>query len=367
MSVAPRQQGPTDSSRVDLDGAAARAWQPRGWALARFLGLALLALLLVGAGIAQLAARLGWMPDGPQADKLALLRDAGAAEIYFVGASQTLRAIDPALVDAALAEAGCGGRSLNLGSGGASIADMAQVIDRIGALAPGALIVTEGGGLRDTWVRERDGADRHERHAAGLAYLEIALAGARTGRGDGTHLARVLLDSLAAELGRHRLHDALFEAGARSPAGPELLRARGYLAAEQEDDPGSRERRARFLAHLAALASPAVDSMARAALAERAPELAASALALVARIRAAGGRPVLLLLPALGSLAAVSARNAVALEPDLAAIDLAYDRYLLPFPDPDYFWDQGHVTRTGARLVSHALGLELCALLRDGL
>ena len=160
-----------------------------------FLGLFLLVLVLVGAGIAQLAARLGWMPDGPQADKLALLRDAGAAEIYFVGASQTLRAIDPALVDAALAEAGCGGRSLNLGSGGASIADMAQVIDRIGALAPGALIVTEGGGLRDTWVRERDGAGRHERHAAGLAYLEVALAGARTGRGDGTHLARVLLDT----------------------------------------------------------------------------------------------------------------------------------------------------------------------------
>jgi hypothetical protein len=366
MAEASGQSRPANRSLFDLDGPAAGRWRPRPAALAGFLVLALLALLVAGAGIARLAERFGWMPDGPQADKLALLRDAGSAEIYFVGASHTLRAVDPAAVDAALAEAGCQGRSVNLGSGGATIADMARIIDRIGALAPGALIVTEGGGLREAWA-EDDGTGRHERHAAGLAYLDIALAGTRSGRGAWTRALVPYLDALAAELGKHRLYDALFQAGDRAPLDPALLAGRGYLSAEEQGNERTLARRERFLRQLAKLASPKVDRQARAALAERAPELAASALALVARIRAAGGRPVLLLLPALGSLAAVSARNALALEPGLPAIDLAYDRDLLPFPDPAFFWDQGHLTRDGARIVSHAIGLELCALLRGGL
>ncbi len=362
-----RREAACNGSLIDLDGPAARHWRPGPGALARFLLLIAIGLLLVGVGVDRLAAVLDWRPDGPTSDKLALLQAVGAADIYFVGTSHTLRAVDPTLVDQALAEQGCQGHSLNLGAGGATVGDMAMLIDQIETgSASQVLVVTEGGGFRAGQAEGLGRPENAERHADGLDYLAITLAGGRSNGEDWIDGLGHVLDAVAADLGRHRLHDALFERGARQQVRPMLLRAAGYVAPEDDENAAARQRHAQFLRSLAALARPGILAQARAALAQRSPALAAQALALVARIRAGGGQPVLLLLPAQFSPAAVSARNALALAPELPAIDLAIDRDILPFPDPDYFYDSGHVARQGAIRLSRMIGEQLCALLKTG-
>lgn len=366
-----RRGGHLLSSQIDIDADAAR-WASRGGgARRRFLLLTLAALLLAGLALGRLADAMGWHRDGGLLDaKLALLRQAGPAEIYFVGTSHVLRDVDPALVDAALADAGCQGRSVNLASGGAKIQDIALVIDAIaGQQPPGRIVVTEGDGFR---IEELDdgppGSQVGSTASLRPGYLPLVIAALEIRGQPRLEAAAFLAAALRHALGWHRLYEALGAPGRVyvETAPPLLFTQRGFLASEQDEPQFRNYRRARFLERLPQLATPEALASAYADLRTPAPEKAETALALVRRIEAGGNRPVLLLLPQFDGMAAIAARNALRLRPELPAVDLALDQEALPFPDPAFFFDTNHATLKGARILSRQVGLGLCLLMKSG-
>lgn len=358
-------------SMIDLDGEAARRWQTAPLTWRRFLLIASGAWLLLALGIGQLAAALGWHHDSGLLDaKRALLRQSHDGDILFVGTSHVLRGVIPDLVDEAMTQAGCAGRSVNLGAAGARLQDMALVIDEIAeTLPPGQIVVTEGAGFRQIRPRQKlldnqDGATI----ALRLRFLPEVLAGLRTNGEPSRAVLGFLLAALRNELGWHRLYEALTGAVPDNSFGsPELANTqRGFLSSEQDDPAFGADRRKRFLAQVAELGSPKGLAAAMAPLQNPGPDRAAAALALVERIEADGNRAVLLLLPARRGTSAVSARGALLLRPTLPAIDLALDQQAVPYPDPAYFFDDNHVTTLGAEVLSRQIGIGLCLLIKSG-
>ena len=360
MTAEARQGRPAGSGLLDLDGPAARRWQEGGRRLGRFLGLALLSLVAVGAAIGQLGEALGWL-NGEMRVKLALLDQNPDTSIVFVGPSNVAYGVNPAVVDAALAAAGCEGRSLNLAVDGASMASIARAIDAVAdRLPPGRLVVTYGAGF----VRNAEAFDRGERQESGLAFLGVTLAGLESARRSPWELLPYLYQALQYDLGVHRLYGGLLEP--IDSRWRENTRHRGYVPIEDLARKGALRRRDEFIAAGPRLSEPSQLEQVFLRLARRAPELATAALTLVGRIQDSGNRAVLLILPAQGGLGPLSARNAMALQPALPAIDLGVDLQVLPWPDPDYFFDFNHLTRLGAEVASREIGLRLCELMRGG-
>jgi len=360
----PRSGSRADGGLFDLDGAAARRWRPGRRATWRFLALALLALLLVGAALGRLPDRVERRADGNLARKQALLVLYPDSDILFVGTSQTLFAVDPALVDAALAEAGCAGRSLNLGMASARLEDIARLIDTIGPAPRRRLVVMEGGSFGG-WVPQDSTARAEDRLPAGLTYLPVVRADVRTREQSFEVVLRFAYDALQYEIGKHRLYDLLLaEPWALDLEADSLAAQRGYLTAEEVSDVWGFKRRERFIERIGSDYTPERLAELKAPLRRRGPDVAASARALLDRLEALGQAPVLLLLPAQASISAMSTRALMAERPDLPAIDLALDRDVLPFPDADLFFDANHVSRLGAERLSREIGLRLCDLLR---
>ena len=360
----PRSGSRADGGRFDLDGAAARRWPGGRRATWRFLAWSTLALLLVGAALGRLPDRVERRADGNLARKQALLALYPESDILFVGTSQTLFGVDPALVDAALAEAACAGRSLNLGMASARLEDIARLIDAIGP-APRRLVVMEGGSFGG-WVPQDSTARAEDRLPAGLTYLPVVQADVRTREQSFEVVLRFAYDALQYEIGKHRLYDLLLaEPWTLDLAADNLAAQRGYLAAEEVSDVWGFKRRERFIERMGSDYPLERLAELKAPLRRRGPDVAASARALLDRLEALGQTPVLLLLPAQASISAMSTRALMAERPDLPAIDLALDRDFLPFPGADLFFDANHVSRLGAERLSREIGLRLCDLLRS--
>ena len=133
-----------------------------------------------------------------------------------------------------------------------------------------------------------------------------------------------------------------------------------------DDSPRFAHLRAPFLKRYEEFAAPQAIAALNAALREVDPRRAASALTIAAQVEASGNRVVLLAMPSEEVVGGQSARNALLARPDLALIDLSIDQGFVPYPDPDYFFDQGHLAAKGAAVVSHEVGLQLCRLLQAG-
>lgn len=363
---------PAHPSSPDLDSPEARRGWPERGLRSRFVVCFFAALLLVGLALGRLGEALDLRGAGMVATKAWLLRQPAAqqADILLLGTSHALRDLEPAALDAALAEAGCSGRSLNLGLGAGNQVELSFLLDEVDRrLPPGRIVLTEGSGFLRPWdLLLRAGGDTRSQ-AVGLAYLPEALAvAAAQGHGPADTLP-FIGDALARAFGGHLLYDLLFVRvpDPADPADALLVAQPGYLSYEQEGGPDLRRLRLRFLELQELYRAPDVLAEALAALARRDPALTDLAERLVARIRAAGNRPVLLMLPARSGEAVVAARGFLEREPTLPAIDLALDRGVLPWPNPDLFFDQNHATEAGARLLSREVGRQLCALIRDGL
>lgn len=360
---APAAPAPPRAALFDLDGPAGH-WRPTRRQAWRFLGLAALAFLATGLALARVPDAVERRADGYLAAKLELLAAHREADILFVGTSQTLFAIDPARVDAGLAEAGCPGRSLNLGMPSARLEDVARLIDAIGAQPRRRAVVLEGGSFGG-WVPEGSEQRAEDRLPASLAYLPVVEADVATREQDRLVVLRFAWDALQFELGKHRLYDALLASPQPPPPlPPGMLEAqRGYLVAVEVADIWGLRRRERFLERIVSRYTPEHLAALRARLRPE-PAKAAAAAALVAQVEAQDQRPILLLLPANRSISAESARALLAERPGLPAIDLALDTDVLPFPDGETYFDDSHVSRAGAEILSRAVASRLCALLR---
>lgn len=326
-----------------------------------------LCVTAVGAAIGFAADDKGYVRYRPWiSEKLAVLSARPPTpNAIFVGASVTLRSIDPKEIDAAAAAAGCPEvHSINLGMPGARLFELAFMIDKVletPDLAAGTMVIYDARSLEQLTFRGIAASDRRP-VTARLKYLPDLFA---SDQWSWTHLVKVaafLRAALGEALGVHALSDSAVQRWHQEEQfDPARVTNRGYVTMESEER--KPKKRSNFLdkhqgRHMNFLTTWNIKDFL-----EEPEHIPINPFA--DRIRAAGFVPVAYAAPLkVGSLAAaiVLAKRD---DPGLLAIAITPDTAPDVYSSPDLWFDGGHMTEAGAKYVSSIVGRELCLMTKN--
>lgn len=354
-----------DAQTLEVAPGRAAEWTGRrGRGLLGGLLLFGLAFLAGGLAISSALGALGLprfsMPLQGKSDLIALHPD---ATVVFFGASTVFRAIDPEVVDASMAAAGCEAKSLNLAFPAISIPETMLMIERASrGFAPGTVFVLDGGlGFqnREEWLTE------NRRNSLTFDTLPLLLEQMAFLEASYWDLPFLLRLATARSLAMHQL-SALVTPETYDPESYMALEGferRGFVPfpAVFEDD--LKDRREKHLRRLERGQYEKIFDQVLAEALRPAPAGGRMMLGLVELVERGGQRPVLLAIPALAVFPLRAVRAAVEIDPSLPLIDYGIDKGLLRYDDASVFFDRTHLLEAGARIVSAAVGRSLCALL----
>lgn len=282
-------------------------------------------------------------------------------DVFFIGPSVALRSIDPGVVDAEAVAAGCGPiRSVNLAMPGAMLFEDAFMLDRVletPGLKPGSLVVYHVASKRDFTFEQIAKSDRSP-VAARLRYVPDLYAVSQASLDDGIQLAAYLRAAVGEALGFHALSDLAMRRWRQdSPFEDARVRWSGYVPLEMEVS--RRRGRKRFLDDTSILQRN-LDTWS----VERFKDDSIVSNPFAERIRRAGLIPVIFAAPWKTGAMVAAVQRAQAADRELRAVTISKDNAPDLFAGTDLWFDQGHVSSEGARLVSSIVGRQLCAIVK---